>query len=686
MVLNLRGALNSHAAGRARRRMDAVLTQMQGAADAQRLGALRALMAWLRPAKAQDAEGARARLQMLTERVREDAAARAAVRSCLLWLIVDKQPLRLLSDSGILSGEGFFSGVWARLTSGVLPEELDPAQLKDVVSLLFTQRDDHVWVEGIADVDWVACLDALDLAAGGTAPGPKTPFQILEALLVVSYRIAALGLEPELVRNHPAIERYESPFLTQNVEMRQFIDERRQAIADKREPQIDDKHLLVLLGQCEQIIAKVRKQAAQTGASVSLTVLLARLSQNIARLRLLLQLLEKRPAHELNELRVRFFKQVVRSENRRHSVRQMWAQTVDLLSSRIVSNASKAGEQYITSGRADFFRLFRSAMGAGLIVVLAALAKLALMDEVRAPFGQAIVYSALYACAFVLMYVFHFSLATKQPAMTANVIAQTIEGNGAKKRIDALAELIVRTFRSQFIALAGNLIVAVPLAIYIARVIWLRSGEHTLSADKAQYLLADASPLSVHVWIWAALTGLCLFATGLISGYYDNKAVYDRIPQRVTQIRWLRRLLGKHRTQRLAAYVENNLGGLMGSVFFGVMLGSVGAVGRIFGLPMDTLHVTFTAANSAYAVASLDGGLGLRELLLVVTGVGVIGLMNLFVSFTLALIVAMRAQRASLGGAGPALLAELGRRLLRRPRDFFWPPRETASPQKAPAP
>ncbi|MFP5305865.1 MAG: site-specific recombinase [Gammaproteobacteria bacterium] len=662
---------------RALKRLDELAARLTGAGGDERLAALGALVAWLRPRRAGDVDAAKSRLALLTQRMREDAAARAALRNTLLWLILEKQPLRLLSDSGVLAGEGFFSALWRRGTHGLLPDELDPAQLKDVVSLLFTHNDDYVWVEGIAETDWVAFLDALDFgaAAGGQS---RPPFQILEALLVVSYRIAALGLEPELVRNHPSIERYESPFLTQNVEMRQFIDERRAAATDKREPAIDDKHLLVLLGQCEQIIAKVRKQAAQTGASVSLTVLLARLAQNIARLKLLLQLLEKRPAHELNELRVRFFQQVVRAENTRHSVRELWAQTADLLSVRIVSNASKAGEQYITSGRADFFRLFRSAMGAGFIVVGASLAKLALMDPGRSPFGEAIVYSAVYAAAFVLMYVFNFSLATKQPAMTANAIAQTLEGDGTKKRLDALAELVVRTFRSQFIALVGNLIVVVPLAIFVAQLVWMRTGAHYIDSDKAQRLLADVYPFSPHVWIWAALTGIALFATGLISGYYDNKAVYDRVPQRVAQARWLQRLLGRRGAERLAGYVENNLGGLVGSVFFGIMLGSTGAIGRIFGLPIDTLHVTFTSANSAYAVAALDASADLRGLLLIVGGVAVIGLLNLFVSFTLALYVAMRAQRVYFD-AGRALLKEVALRFARRPRDFFWPPRDALS-------
>ena len=69
--------------------------------------------------------------------------------------------------------------------------------------LLFYRRSDHLWVEAIPDARWVALLDALDLPAmpreqGSTAQRMQT--QMLEALQVLSYRIAAIGLEPELVR------------------------------------------------------------------------------------------------------------------------------------------------------------------------------------------------------------------------------------------------------------------------------------------------------------------------------------------------------------------------------------------------------------------------------------------------------------------------------------------------------
>ncbi|HWU68233.1 MAG TPA: RNA methyltransferase [Stenotrophobium sp.] len=659
------------------------LDQLAAAAPEARPQALAHLVDRLRPKRTRGGEGeAEQRLDWVIEQVRSDEQVRVALGETLRGLLLERQPARLLSESGILANEGLIGGFWRRMMQKLLPEDLRADQLKDQLDLLFHERNDYLWVEATPDVRWIELLDALDFSPGSAAkPGSAMP--ILEAMQVLSYRIAALGLEPELIRNEPSIERYESPFMTQNVELHEFITARQRAAAEKKNPDFDDKQLLVLLGQCEKILTRVRKQAAKSGASVSLTIVLVRLAQSIERLRLLLQLLEDVPAHELNVLRVRLFKALVRSENSRNSIRELWSQTVDLLSSRIVTNASKAGEQYITTGRAEFFKLFRSATGAGLVVVIAALAKIALMSEGRSPFAQALVYSTVYAAAFIVMYVCHFSLATKQPAMTANVIAKTIEGDGSKKnRLEALADLIVRTFRSQFIALVGNLVVVVPLTVYIAHMILLRDGQQYVDIEKAHHFLEDADFFSIHVWIWAATTGVCLFLTGLVSGYYDNKAAYDHIPQRVAQIRWLCRLVGKAGAQRVAGYVENHLGGLMGSIFFGVMLGSVGAVGRIFGLPIDTLHVTFTSANTAYAIVALGETLDARAILLAAAGVSVIGLMNLLVSFGLALFVAMRAQGVSFE-SGRGLLRELGRRLIHSPQQFFWPPRESREPPGA---
>src|SRR3546814_15076804 len=117
----------------------------------------------------------------------------------------------------------------------------------------------------------------------------------------------------------------------QNVEVHAFIADRRSAATEQRDPAIDDKHLLMLLDQCKTIIDKVRKQAAQTGASVSLTELLVRIEQTISRLRVLLRLLEARPTPARNCARVQVLKTLMRATNRRHSPRKLCAPTAHML-------------------------------------------------------------------------------------------------------------------------------------------------------------------------------------------------------------------------------------------------------------------------------------------------------------------------------------------------------------------
>lgn len=104
------------------------------------------------------------------------------------------------------------------------------------------------------------------------------------------------------------------------------------------------------------------------------------------------------------------------------------------------------------------------------------------------------------------------------------------------------------------------------------------------------------------------------------------------------------------------------------------MLGSMGTLGFIFGLPIDIRHITFSTAYVGYALVALDWQISLQTLLLVGIGVLGIGLINLSVSFGLALRVALRAQRVRFEDRR-GLLRRIGRRFIERPGEFFWPPK-----------
>jgi site-specific recombinase len=303
-----------------------------------------------------------------------------------------------------------------------------------------------------------------------------------------------------------------------------------------------------------------------------------------------------------------------------------------------------------------------------------------LMSSLRtAPLVEAFLFSLNYSFGFVLIHMLHFTIATKQPAMTASRIASGLSSkDGRTIDLDSMAELISKVFRTQCIAVLGNLATVLPVA-YLIAIVWpMLTGAHLVSPQKAIHLLHDIDPFHSLALFYAAIAGVCLFVAGLISGYYDNKALYTQMAQRVSQLRPLRRLLGEHRLARLSLYLENNLGGLMGNLYFGILLGTIGTLGDGLGLPLDIRHVTFSAANFATSLVSLEHNISWQLAATSIAGFLAIGAVNLVVSFALALWVALRARKVHFK-QGMSLVKTLGRRFLGAPIDFFIGPKNVCS-------
>ncbi|GGX54018.1 site-specific recombinase [Undibacterium squillarum] len=632
---------------------------------------LQALVNTIRPAKARDIQRATDNLRALCFLLRQRPAWRHALRCYLTQIVCRRKLVHLLTDTGITLNDGFWGAAATRVFNRLLPPLINDEYLKDVFGQIFNRDDDYVWVQGVADDVWADLIRSL----GGRLPKVRHTHklmtdEVLNAVQVLSYRITTIGLEAELVRNYPAIEKFESPFLRQNDEINNYAETYRAWFHNPQLQREDCQHIVILLTQCDEIVQRIRKTAAQNGVSVSLTRLLLRLTQSMQRLRTLLALLDSRELRDTITLAVPLFKELVRADNRQHSVRELVQSNTELLSLQVTERAGRSGEHYVTSTREEWLAMMKSAMGAGFIVGFMALIKILFGAMALAPFGYALLFSLNYSAGFVLVHILHFTIATKQPAMTAAVIARTIDQG--KQKLDELTELIVRVIRSQLIAIAGNIVLAMPTALIIAWLWYGFTGDHLVSPQKAEHLLHDLDPLHSMALPHAAIAGVCLFLSGLISGYYDNKASYAQIPARLRQLGWLRSLLGEQRLQRMTDYIGQHLGALAGNFFFGIMLGSIGQFGQFFGLPVDIRHITFSSANFVFALTGLEYAVSWQAMLYSFIGVLLIGLVNLGVSFSLALMVALRSRRASFGLGGP-LLGLLWKRFRHGARDFFLP-------------
>ena len=632
----------------------------------------------IRPQDPGNAPQALKNLQALQFLLSGDEALRTGFRDYLLRVFAKHQQITLYADLGILPAAGFFSELWRRIAQKILPAAIDPTALKDVLGAAFHRVTDHRWVDGIGDDQWLKLLDTLGIDFFAVAQTNRTVAQLLDAVHILSARIAAMGVEPELADVYPPLREHESPFLMQNVETQRWVQEYRAGLGSDELPAEDEKQIRVLLEQCGDVIGRIRRNTGNTGISVDLTYLLQRLTETIDRLDRLLDLLDRTPQADRMLAIVTLFKTFVEADNKRNNLREHFAKNTELLAREVTEHSGRTGEHYITASRAEYKAMLTSALGAGLIVPFMALIKLGLHELHPAPLIQGLLFGLNYALGFMLIHVLHFTVATKQPAMTASRIAAALDHPpGAKPDVGRMVELIVRVIRSQFIAVVGNVALAFPLAYVLATSLYLSAGSHVMTPDTARGTLHSLDPLASLALFHAAIAGVWLFMSGLIAGYHDNVAIYNRIPERIRQLKWLERSIGATRLGQLANYIEGNLGSLAGNFWFGMLLGLTATVGFNLGLPIDIRHITFSAANLATATVSLDQQVPWQTFAWCAAGVALVGIVNLTVSFSLALLVALKARRVRFRYARP-LAAALWRRFLATPLDFIRPPRDLA--------
>jgi len=632
------------------------------------LALIRSLADRLRPTQADDVAEAEnnfsREIALLEARPGEAAMFGEALRG-LLALPCQSA---FFAETGVRSALGSWLELTQRIGHRLLPPAPDDTQLRDVMCQIFHESDDHEWVAAVADEKWLALANILTPAGAHTAEvDAAITGNILEAIRMLSYVLAGTALDRELLRSDPALERYESPFLAQNAALIPLLERARTGGAAPTSDEVRD--IDVLLDQCGAALDRVRRKAVDNGISIRLTYLLARLGQIIQRQRELLDLLsaDDRPMRAVGLLKV-----LLIAEQAQDQIAEFIGENVSLLARNITDHASRQGEHYIAEDRAAWWAMGRSAAGGGIIIAIMAMLKMQLALLNLPPLTEGFAFGLNYAIGFVLIHLLGFVVATKQPAMTAAAIAATLE-EARPRELERLADLAQNVFRTQFIAVLGNVGLALPVACLIALAWPLLFGMAPAPEGKLAHMLEEVHPLHSAALYFAAVAGVGLFLSGLVSGYFDNRARYHQLAQRIAsapRLAWL----GAQRAARLGDYLDIHYGAILGNLFFGMYLGLVGVMANLTGLPVDVRHVTFVSANLGTAVTSLTWPAVANALPWAIAGVIGIALINVTVSFALALYVAMKSRKQ-----GAIQIARLTMLLLRRfvkqPLAFFSPPK-----------
>lgn len=602
----------------------------------------------------------------------------------LLNLIGNYRQTVVFTDMGVLSDASFLSQFHALLGQRVLPPVPDDKDLVSLFHLLF-ESETRAWIELVNERWWLELVILLNPPAGTETVVNQLKINVLKSITILSHRISGIGLHTDMIKVFPNALSNQNTFIELTHEVREFVEHYEANYLSQHQQNLpikpaDSSQIFVLTDQSQEILQNIRRRIHKTGITIRTTNILVRLEQNIQRLELLLTILSADRNSQKKAL-VELIHTLYEGSYSRSSFKYLFGINTALLSRKVTENASKVGEHYISTDKKGYQKMYKKAAIGGLLIGFMATLKIFASHLDIALFGIAFIYSMIYGLGFVLIHIVGGTVATKQPAMTAAMIASTIsEATGRKaEQMTKLAELVVDILRTQFIAIMGNVSIAMPVALAISLFWFYVLGEPLVSIKKSDYLLHELNPFTSLAVFHAAIAGVYLYISGLIAGYYDNLAVHSRIGDRLRAHPKLKTWLNPIRLEKVSHFVESNLGAIMSNFLFGVFLGSTGTIGIILGLPLDIRHIAFSSANFVHGIFNMYANTGVLPdigiILVSLLGVMVIGMINLMVSFSLALITALRARNVKMF-EWKYLFGLVASHLVSQPSDFFIPREE----------
>ena len=574
-----------------------------------------------------------------------------------------------LFETGLPNDRGFYKETIDRVARRFLPTPRDPRDLGELVFRLFVSSNDALWLRELP-AELVERLVAL-IDSEGSSPLVKSVSALREAAALIAMRVTGLGLTAELrARSEPTALR-ESPFYRLAracegiAEAGPFASEDARAVSDR-------------IADCRGAVPVVLRHLEEFGVSVDVVYRVEVIQRSLDRLSALIPLIALDEPKTGTPLVLSLLADLVDARVRDRSLRDLLRNNLHLLARKIIERTGQTGEHYITATRREYARMLYSAGGGGVLTAITCAMKYFILWGHFPLFVEGAFAASNYALSFLVMQILGFTLATKQPSMTAAALAGALDNASRDQSLDDMVTLIARTTRSQLAAAAGNILLVIPAALLLDRGYRALSGHHFFDSEIATHTLQSTHPYRSGTIYFAALTGVFLWLSSVGAGWLENWAVYRRLPEALTDSPALRRLLGTPRAAALGRWLPRNLSGIGGNISLGFLMGMMPVFGKFLGLPLEVRHVTLSTGALTLAMCSLGvSALAQSPFIAAAVGIAIIGILNFGVSFALALAVALRA-RAIDRPWRVRLLGALFTRFKSHPLEFFFPPKTVA--------
>ena len=597
--------------------------------------------------------------------------ARVAALLRRFWREVDS--VALLADFGFAPRMNLWGEFARRVRDRVLPLNPATTDLGELFALLFPKADDAQWLLAL-DAATLARLQAYVEPAPGDTRHWRQPF--LDAIVFLASAVRAAGFSPGLRPRMSAELLTAQPF-RQLARAAERVADRLAEPGGQADPAStaallqDVQVLRALLDACRRCAESVHDHLEAYGVSVDVVFEVDQLRARTERIgELLTCVISPRPGPEI----VHLVTGLVRVADRRRSVRALLSRHYSLLARKVAERSAETGEHYITRDRGAYRDMLRAAAGGGAVLAATTFAKFAVVALGLSAFWLGFWAGVNYAVSFVLVQLLHFTVATKQPAMTAPAMARKLDDLSDATAVEGFVDEVAHLIRSQAAGIFGNLAAVAPVVLLVQWACQAAFGRPLVGSREAQHTL-ESLTLFGPTALYAAFTGVLLFASSLIAGWAENWFVWHRLD---SAIEWNPRIvarLGAARAQRWAAYWRSHISGFASNISLGLMMGIVPVLGGFFALPLEVRHVTLSTGQLAAAIGSEGFTLAHQAAFWwCVAGTAVTAVMNLGVSFLMAFRVALRSRGLHLADRSRIHRA-IRARLWHAPLSFVWPPR-----------
>ena len=550
----------------------------------------------------------------------------------------------------------------------LLPSTPETVDASELFMLAMPDEFDARWLHALE----APLLERIALLLTDGSEGQGSSFwqnSLLGSITYCTGQILSTGFSPELRLRMDEQARDDQPFHALIHDAESLRVEVMHALRTNDRRDAAEARLRERLDACRAAVTSVYTHFESEGISVGLVFRLRQLRARILRVRRLLDcLVADNRATETADL----LANLVSVGIERRSLRALLSTNTSLLAAKVAERSAETGEHYITRTGREYLSMATKAAGGGFVMAFTTLLKFALYALGLSAFWGGLAAGINYSISFVLIQLLHFTVATKQPAMTAPAMAAKLKDLRASEAIEEFVDEVAHLVRSQVAAVLGNVLVVLPMVLLLSLGYAQLFGHTPIDGPHAIAVLDSLSLLGMSP-LFAAFTGVLLFASSLIAGWAENWFVLRRLDSVIRYHPGITRWLGAKRADRWAHFWRKNISGFAANVSLGMMLGLVPAFAAFFGLGLEVRHVTLSAGQIGAAMAALGWQVLHSDMFWwAVALLPVNGALNVTVSFYLAFRVAMRAHNVS-GVDRSRIYSAIRRRLRTAPLSFFRP-------------